>query len=341
MSENKFKNIGSYKDYASSNHGDIPESLFNKYYNDVKSEMINLLIDDKISFENATDFVTSLLNLGEKRQEEIKNKVSFYYIKKANAKECAKSIIEKYYRITVFNAYDDDSKHEEITESYYHYKSVSTSLLWNYIRILNDLKIKFIFNTSIISNTENSLNTENYILFMKSDDVDKQDVIEEFSYSRIFSKIIKYISDENNEFIKFFIGITEKNILNFGYIINEKIYIIGSINYKSEDIKKLSPYIECSDSSISISTLSNKIKTKLYVLNHLKFTFKNILKNYIDTNVYVTVINNNFTVMIELDDEDIINMKYINNVINSNKYRYELNVSKMIKDKIYYGINFK
>jgi hypothetical protein len=73
----------------------------------------------------------------------------------------------------------------------------------------------------------------------------------------------------------------------------------------------------------------------------LKFTFENILKNYIDTNVYVTVINNNFTVMIELDDEDIINMKYINNVINSNKYRYELNVSKMIKDKIYYGINFK
>lgn len=333
MSDKKLKIIDNFKDFMSSRPENIPDALFDKYYSDVKKEMVNLLIDDKTPYQQAYEFVTSMLNSGEKRQQEIKDDTELCFSKNLNASECAKTLIDKYYRITLFNCCADD-----MNESYYHYKTVSSSLLWNFIRILNDINVKFMFDTSMVGK-KNSLNTDNYIFYIDSDKMNKKEVVDEFSNSRMFSKIVKYITDDNTEFISFFIGITYENILNFGYIINEKRYIIGSINYKSDDIRKLAPYIECSDNSITISKLSNRIKTKLYTLNHLKQIFIKLFKNYIDTQVYVTIVNNILTIMIELDDEDIINVNYINKIINDNSYKYKFRVNKMIKDKIYYGIN--
>ena len=213
-----------------------------------------------------------------------------------------------------------------VTENkFYHYEDVPSSLFWNFIRISNDLKIKFNFNTSLINSYINSLNNEDYIFYIETKEIEKDDLIFEFENSIVLKKFLKYLTNEEDKFSKLFLGINKNNKLRFGYLIGEKRYVIGNIDYKSIDMKKLEKNINYISDDISISEISRRFKSSLTILNNLKDIIQTYTQHYPDVKVYINVDDNQFSLNVQTDDEDILNSVYLNDVLKSNKV-YRLNV---------------
>lgn len=348
---NKFRQIGNFMDFSERGKDtDIYNPLMKGYILGVKDELIKQLVNDKkMTIEDADVFKEDIFIFGDRQNGEIRKDIKNCYTKDKSKKECATILIDKYYKLTKFDNYQDPNTDDEIREvnegkDYFHYKNVSTSLFWNYVRILNRLDIKFKFNTSFINNNPNSLNTKYYLFYIETDPTLKEDILYEFSNSKILSKTVDIISKSEEEQIVLFIGINKENKLRFGYKLGKIKYTIGNINYKSNDIKKLSPSVEYISDDISFINLSEKFKTNLVIINELKDLISLYLMNYTDTKIYINVLNNKISLIIEAGN-DIVNDNYLRNIIKDNKinkYHVEFEINKSVNNnKNYYRINLK
>lgn len=216
---------------------------------------------------------------------------------------------------------------------FYHYEDVPVSLFWNFIRLSERLDKKFEFNTSLINSKENSLNKIDYIFYVETDNIEKDDLVFEFMNSIVLSKFVKYLTEnDEDKFGKLFFGISKNNKLRFGYYIGDRRYVLGNIDYKSIDMKRLEKNIKYKSNDISISTISKKFKSSLTILNNLKDILKTYLQHYSDVKILVDVEDNILCIKVICDDEDILNSVYLDNILKSNKV-YRLNVEFNLEEK--------
>lgn len=319
--------IKSYKLFSVTGKDSSYILLLNNYFEYVKDNILIILKEEKNMSENdAHEFLDKFFSLHSKRLKDVQKEVEQCYLGGMTYKECAKSLLDKYYKIVKINKYKEPIEQEEVTEviekattSYYHWKKVSSSLFWNFIHKVNKLDLKFNLDTSYINKLDNSLNNKHFILYMETPSVNNKDVEYEFMYSKLLSSVLKVINNKysSNE-IKFYLGIDKNNILKFGYIFNDTMYTIGGFNYKTNDMRKLSTYIISTNKDINWNEFSKKFKTKLSNINFFKKIFNSYLQNYEDINIYVSVIDSNISLVIETEDDDIINKYYINNIIKNN-----------------------
>jgi hypothetical protein len=306
--------------------------------------MKSLLISDKgMNQKESKEFMSKFFTLNPKMLKDVKKKVAIYYSEGLTSKECAKKILDDYYDITKVNKYSSPMDHEEVTEvsekkgttSYYHFKHVSESLFWNFIKRVNKLGIKFIFDTSYINKLDNSLNHKDFVLYMETPEVNDKKVEYEFVYSKLLSSILKVIS--NNKYsgngIKFFIAIDKNKQMRFGYVLGEKRYTFGGFDYKSSVIFKLAPYVKVLNGDIDLKALSIRFKSTLDVI----WYFKNILEVYLNQynntvsekgtmNIHISVINNKLALVIDSKgNDDVLNKRYIEHILANNIGNYRLN----------------
>lgn len=348
--------------------------MIRKFMKGVSEQMIDIIIKQhSIPEEEALDFIEYMISMNDKRKIEVEEIVEKCY-KNGNSKlECAKILLDKYYKITKINVYNDKSENEEISEvseginnylKVYYYPSLhkesyqteiqkptaSLSLFINFITKLKDLDVKFIFNTKLINGVSNSLNTEGYNFYIETKPINNKDVEFEFKYSRTLSSVLKSFDMYKNmtNDISFYIGIDKSNFLNFGYIINNQKIKIGFLKYKTQDIIKISDIIESSDKSIDFKLLSQRFLSTLSIIQYYKKIFNDYLQNYDDDiEVYTSIIDNKIAVVIESINPDVINKNYLNSIIVNNKYyvlpvqyEYEINTTK-INNKLYYYFTIK
>lgn len=350
--------------YPSKNYGksievnsDSYSLLLRKFLKGVATKMIDIVVKEKhIPEEEALDFIEYMLSSDDNRKNKVHELVEKCY-KEGNSKsECAKILLDNFYKITKINVYKDSSEQEEIievTESLNNEiikPTASLSLLINFISRLNDLKIKFILDTKYINGIVNSLNTKDYLFYVETKPINNKEVEFEFKYSKALSKILtsfdKY-KEMTNE-ISFYIGIDKNNFLHFGYIITDKRIKIGTVKYKTQDIQKISQMIESTNKDIDMNILSQRFLSTLSLIQYYKNVFNEYLQSYEDDiEIYTTIIDNKFVVVIESIDHDIINKKYLDNIVSNNKFikrpfHYEWEIKTTIINKklyFYFTIN--
>jgi len=349
---NKFISIGSFRSYLVLDKDDKTAPLMSKYMSDVKDEITyQLQTDKKLSEEDAREMSDSMFSARIDKSKEIRNEIKDAFAKDMTKEDISKEIIKKYYKIANYNKHEEPDGHIEVTEIsenklYYHYETVSKSLFWNFIRILDELEVKFNFDLSMINDKENSLNHNIFYFYVDSDSIDKKAAIYEFSNSKIFSQTVEFIEREDDDEIKFYVGISEINKLRFGYIIGGNTYTIGGIDYQSDDMKKLSKYINGKNDDILFQTLGVKFKSTLYILQTIKKELLRYLGNYMDTKVYLTVVDNKLIVDVDTEDDDIVNYNYIYHILKENNF-FKLKsdnfiiTKEMNKYKIHYHISLK
>ena len=318
------------------------------YMEDVKKNIIHIIKNiKKIPKFKAKEFINTLFSVNNENSKEINTDITNNFNSKQSAKNCARVIVNNYYDGMKYTEKESDSDADivEVNEkNYFHYNNVSNSLFWNFIKRVSSFNKKFIFDTTSIDDNENTLNNKNYIFYIETDEINKNDIEYGFIHSRILSSILNVIKD--GDMVKFFIGIDKDIKLNFGYIYGDDIYVIGKVSYTTNDIKKLSPYIECSDTSLSFDILSSKFKSTITIINFYKKVFINYLSNYVDLKIQSSVYDNKISLTIETDDDDILNEKYLYNIIkDNNKYKlkdtdFELYTDSK-KNKTYYIFNLK
>ncbi|MDY0268817.1 hypothetical protein [Trichloromonas sp.] len=332
----------SFKDYKLNTGDDAYSILFKGFKEKIRKNIVNELIKNKdMSEDKATIFTDNLLSPNYKKHIDINKEIEKYYNDGLSSLESAKNLIDKYYKITVINNDNElDVKDDVILESL---KIVSNSLFYNFINRLKNLKLKFILNNQYIKGINNSLNHDNYDIYFETNSINSTDVKREFKYSKILSTVVTSIDlyTDNNIQIKFYIGIDHYSYLNFGYIINNKRINIGKFKYKTIDIKKISDIIISNDTDINIDILSNKFLSTLKLINHYKKVFINVLHLYDDIDVYISINNNKFCVIIESSNNDVINKKYLYNIINDNifkkmPFKYKWSINTNIYNKVYY-----
>ena len=379
--------------------GDSYKLMVRKFSSDVENKIIEILIKDKSFTEkDANAFMRNMFSLGDKRRTEQLKKIQDCYSKGKTSKECAKKLLDDYYKITVVNKYQNTQKFQnnrelsgegEITEvsenkyniNIYHnlasfsqfvqnqgftkqekngykyqlkptnegidyskYKKVAPSLFWNFITKVSNLGLVFKLDTTYVENIVNSLNNKTYVLYMKTPLVEDSEIKDVFRHSKLLSAIIKHI--ENNKHTQksnFYIGIDNNSHIHFGLISNDKKFKIGYCKYTSSDFRKLIPHIK-SDKQIDLNELSKKIVSKLYSVHNAKKVFNLHLDKYDeDINLYINIINNNFTIVIETTDNDIITRNYIqemvNNYVKFSQYtEWELRKENKSNKTVYYFI---
>ena len=303
--------------------------LVSRYFDSVQDDMIDILQSEKkMSEKEAKEFMRKLFTLENKRMLQMKNEVADCYAKGFSTKDCAKQMLDKYYSLTKVNKYKAPMEQEEVTEvtekvttSFYHFKNVASSLFWNFINRVNKLDIKFIFDTSYINKLDNSLNNKEFVFYMETPVVTDKAVEYEFTYSKLLSSILKVINSNKyeGEGIKFFIAIDKNRQLRFGYILNDKRYTFGGFDYKSADIFKLAPYVKIPNGDIDLKALSIKFKSTIQNMWYYRSVFKVYLDKYDDINIYMSVINNKLALVVEsLGNDDVINKKYIEHILQNN-----------------------
>ena len=307
--------------------------LVKKYLSDVEDVLIDILQSSKnMSEKDANDFADNLFSLDDKRQKDIAIEVEDCYKNGKTKKECAQQIIHKYYRITKNNKYINKAEYQtnrdlsgegEITEvdERIHYKEfhrVAKSMFWNFIYRINDLNLKFILNTTFVKNVPNSLNNNTgYVLYMETSKINNREVEYEFKHSKTLSNILTYImgKDSPNE-ITFYIGMDNSSELHFGFIINNKRHKIGYVDYNSYDFKKLVPYIETTDKEIDLIKLSRKFISNVESIGNITKMMKLYFYKYEEEiEIYSTIINNYFSIVVETTNDDIINKSYIEEMV--------------------------
>jgi len=320
--------------------------LLTKYFDSVQNKIVDRLIDKKgMTHKQADKYMDAMFSLDHKRMLNMKDEVKDAYSNGLSVTDCAKQIIDKYYNITKVNKFKSPMEQEEETEvlekvttSFYHFKHVSSSLFWNFIQRVNKLGIKFIFDTSYINKLDNSLNHKEFALYMETPPVKDKDVEYEFVYSKLLSSILKVIKSNKYEGdgIKFFIAIDKNRQLRFGYVLNNKRYTFGGFDYKSTDILKLAPYIVASNGDIDFKALSVKFKSTMDYMWYYRSVLIVYLNHYNDRiddkdsiNIYMSVINNKLSLVVETDGhDDVLNKKYIEHIL-------QTNLSSLKKEQFY------
>lgn len=303
--------------------------MVTRYFESVQDDMKELLkTEKKMSEKEVNSFMDKLFSLGSKRMLKLKDEVKVCYSEGMSSKECAKQVLDNYYNITKVNKYKAPMEHEEVTEvtekastSFYHWKTVSPSLFWNFIKRVNKLDVKFIFDTSYINKLDNSLNNKDFEFYMETPVVENKAVEYEFTYSKLLSNILKVINSNkySGDGIKFFIAIDKNRQMRFGYIINDKRYTIGGFTYRSHFIAALKPYVKVSTGDIDLTALSVKFKSTLQNMWYYKDVLKVYLEKYGDINIYMSVINNKLGLVVESsENDDVLNKKYIEHILQSN-----------------------
>lgn len=334
---------GGYRNFKITGKDDNYLLLLTKYFDNTQNKIKTILsTEKKMGRDEVDSFMEKLFSLDNKRMKDLKKEVAANYSEGLTTKDCANKILNKYYKITKINNYKTPYIHDEITEvsekiSYYHYKNVSSSLFWNFVQRVSILDAEFIFDISYINKMNNSLNSKNYLMNMETDILNTKIVSDEFSTSKILSKIDNVINKDkynNDNEIKFFITITNKNIMSFGYIFNDNKYTFGSFKYKSNYINKLAPFIKTTNGDINFNILSKKLKTMLQIINYYERIFNSHLDNYNtimnnnSINIYKTVTNNKLSLIIEsTDNEDVLNKYYIESIIKNNQKFKNININ--------------
>ena len=303
--------------------------LLTKYFDSVQNKMKDLLQANKgMNRKQADQFLGKMVNLDNKRMKDLKSEVGDAYGKGMSIKDCAQQTIDRYYNITKVNQYQAPMQQEEPTEvsekvstSFYHFKHVSSSLFWNFIQRINKLAVKFIFDTSYINKLDNSLNHKEFVLYMETPPIKDKDVEYEFTYSKLLSSILKVITSNKHEGdgIKFFVAIDKNKQMRFGYILNDKRYTFGGFKYSSSDIFKLAPYIVASNGDVDFKILSIKFKSSMEYMWYYRNVLKVYLDNYSDINIYMSTINNKFTLVVESSgNDDVLNKRHIERILQNN-----------------------
>lgn len=363
--------------------------LVKKYSSKVENEIVTILQKDKkMSEDDAHKFMINLFSLDKKRNKDQRKEIENCYINGKTVDECAKELLDKYYKITVVNKYQNTNKFQtnrelsgegeitEVTENKYNkyiyhnlasfsqfidnelitndkfkidekinykdYKKVSKSLLFNFLNKINKLGLKFKLNTTYVKNVTNSLNDKTYVLFLETDNINNREIKEIFKYGNILSNILNYLKDVDYDSVsKFYIGIDSNSNIHFGMIFNNMKYKIGYTKYTSYDFKKIISLIQ-SDKQIDLEKLSNKIVSILYSINNAKKVFDLHLDKYDeDIDLYIGIVDNKFNIIIETIDDDILTLKYIEDMVKnyvkfSQFTEWELNKEKKSNKTIYY-----
>jgi len=339
----------SFRDYKLSTKDDSYSILIQNFKEKIRLQILDILISQKnISEDKANVFIDKLLSPDYNNRVNINKEIEKCYNDGLSKEDCAQSLIDKYYDKTKINFFSGKNNHEEITESVQvqgEYNKISSSLFYNFINKLKNLDIKFILNNRYIKGVDNSLNSDGYNLFMETKQIDSKIVEHEFKLSRILSSVVTSINLYTNSNIKisFYIGIDKKSNINIGYVIDDKRIKIGNFKYSTTDIKKITHMIETTDKEMDVNMISNKFLSTLFLIQYYKDVFIDHLQSYDeDINIYTSIIDNKFAIIIESLDTDIISYKYLSNMINDNifnklpfKYNWKLN-SKMDKKLFYY-----
>lgn len=316
--------------------------------------------------ENKIEIVKYLINIGVNIPEDISTmlQIAYEYDNIQLMDYLIKIYLDKYHNIKKLIKYAEDNDYDDLRWNYLNkfdkvIESVQTevqkpnaslSLFINFITKLKDLNVKFIFNTKLISGLSNSLNTQGYNFYIETKPINNKEIEFEFKYSRILSSILKSFDMFKNitNDISFYIGIDKNNFLNFGYIINNQKIKIGFLKYRTQDIQKLSDMIECTDKEINFKILSQKFLSTLSIIQYYKGIFNQYLHNYDgDIEVYTSIIDNKFAVIIESINSDVINKKYLSSIVDNNvfyvlpvQYESEISTTK-INNKLYYYFTIK
>jgi hypothetical protein len=325
--------VGTVNKYQSQDQGESNTYalLIKKYSSDVQGLIVNILRKEKkMSEQNANTFCDNMFSLGDKRQKDIANEVRTCYDEGKTKKQCAQQLVNKYYKITKVNKYQNNIQYQtnrevsgegettEVSEKvkYEQFKRVSISLFWNFIERINDLELKFNLDTSIVRGLNNSLNTQGYVLYMTTKKINNREVEYEFKHSKILSNILSYIMGKESENeTSFYLGFDGRGQLHFGFIINDKKYKIGYTNVSSYDFQKLTPYISA-DKSIDLIKLSRKFVSNIESLDSIRTILNLYLDKYEDDIViYNAIINNNFGIIIESLDDEVVSQQYIEEII--------------------------
>jgi hypothetical protein len=314
--------------------------LIKKFKNGVKDLLINIMQNDKkMSEDNANEFIYKMFTLDPRRTHDLDEFVLKCYTDGNNKKECANKLIDKYYKITKINFFKEPLNHEEITEVNEKinidnsYNMTSIKLFWIFIEKIKNMDTKFNLDTIHIKNSSNSFSNEDFILLMKTKDIENILIESEFKHSNILSKFVKFFTDKSNK-TKFYIGIGKDNQLHYGYIVHNEMYQIGKCKYENTDIAKLDEMIIKVDNNINFKLLSLRFKSTINILNLIHETLKRYLSNYYDIYMYIDIIENKLSIIVDNEDKDILTKNYLINVINNNiSYPKYINIDiKLIKD---------
>lgn len=327
--------------YKNENDVDSFILLINKYSSDVKDKVVSVLQKTKKMTEDEADkFMKNLFSLGPKREKSIADEVENCYVSGKSLEQCANILIDKYYSITKNNKYVNTIRHQtnrdvsgegEVTEvdesfmyaskinektNYDNFKKVSISLFWNFLYRSSDMGLNFLLDISHIKNIKNSLNTSGYVLYMTTNEINKREVIHEFKHSVMLSKMLDYILSKNpsEDNISFYVGFDGNAHLHFGFIMNDNKYKIGYADYKSGDFQKVIPYIK-PNKNIDLIKLSKKFVTNTVSLSSIRASLDSHLHTYEDIEIYNTISDDNFGIVIESYDDDVITQPYIDSII--------------------------
>jgi len=222
------------------------------------------------------------------------------------------------------------------------YKKVSNSLFWNFINRMTNLDIKFELNTTNIKSVNNSLNTDDYTLFLETFEINIDSVRYELKYSSALSNILDYLDDKIDNKVKFYIGFKMNSELHFGFIFNDKKYKIGYIYYQSSDFYKLRNLISKTNKEINLLDLSKRFKSKISTMVAINTLVSKYLSKYEDIKIYNSIVDDGFCILIECKNNDILNKNYLNKIIESNiklsRVKYIINQENRKNKTIYYII---
>ena len=332
-----------FTNFKLSKKDDIHSHLFSNFKEKVRVSIIDTLMQtNRLPEDKSTIFVDKLLSPNFKKNIEIDRDIDKYHTQGGSEQECARFLLDKYYDITKINFFPTEYNHEQITEST-QFNTVSPSLFWNFVNRLKRLELGFIFNTRYTKNTNNSLNSGNYNLYMETNPVDSLLVKQEFKHSKLLSSVVSSIDllSDGLTHIKFYMGIDYDSNINFGYIINNEKIRIGKFKYKTNDMHNLIDMIQTTDYDIDLNRLFKRFLSTLFLIQYYKKIFSDNLQSYDDINIYTDVIDNKLTVVIELMDSDILNRDHLDNMVKNNLYikmpfKYKWNFDIKRNNKIIY-----
>lgn len=282
-----------------------------------KQDMEEIIYDDCIDYfdgdqDKVFDFIRNKVGVSDifKRikqlypMEEEGEYMVAYALEVMNRKE-----LIKMFKLMYYNEVNEKVKYEE-------FKHVSISLFWNFVQRLKELGLTFILDTTYVKGLQNSLNTTGYVVYMVTPKINNKEVEYEFKHSKILSNILTYLlGKESEKETSFYIGFDVRGQLHFGFTIDNKKYKIGYCDASSYDFQKLIPYITA-DKSIDLQKLSRKFISNIESLGSIRTILNLYLERYEDDIViYNAIINNNFGIIIESLDDEVISQSYIEEII--------------------------
>lgn len=328
--------------------------LVTRYFNSVQDDMKSILQSDKgMSRKEADEFMDKLFEIDYKRMLALKRDVANYYSDGYTTRECAKFILDKYYDIVRVNKYKtpydkDEVTSDSITEAvkakYRHNSLVSQSLFWSFLKKISNADATFVFDTTRIGDGYNTLNCEDphCVFHMKTNTVRPNIAADEFMYSNeTFSEVGNILSKKRyDSMVYFYIKDDDVSNMEFGYVIEDVGYKIGSFHYASIDMCRLFRLSTFTDSDIDPAILCRGIKTAFYEAKYTKNELLFRFRQYDGVDVYTDVRDSRLVVVVESSDADVVNSRYIKSSTDSfGKLSHTITTQK-IGDKTEYVLSF-